>query len=284
MNINKLVLTVTVFCFAFVPYFESAIADEKMKPEELVAKHLDSLGNADARAKITSRMTSGPSQFVIRVGGTANLSGQAMLVASGAKFRLGIQFQTADYVGEDMAFDGNKVTAGFQPGGSRSPLSLFATVQSMPLKEGLVGGVLSTAWPLLHIDQSQPKLEYRGLKKIDGRQLHELGYRPRKGSTDLKTLLYFDPETFRHVRTRYQYEVAAMIGSRDNPNANQESYYSVTEEFDDFRTVDGLTLPRKYKLLFNAEGGKAALIQEWAVSFDRISHNPKLDDALFTIK
>ncbi|MEK7834461.1 MAG: hypothetical protein AAB401_25455, partial [Acidobacteriota bacterium] len=140
------------------------------------------------------------------------------------------------------------------------------------------------AWPLLKMDQTQPKLEYRGLKKIDGRQLHELGYRPRKGSTDLKTFLYFDPETFRHVRTRYQYEVAAMIGARENPNQNTESYFSVTEDFDNFRIVDGLTLPHKYKLQYSAESGRATLIQEWTVTLDRITHNPKLDDSLFTIK
>lgn len=281
---KKLIFTLSVFCLVSTPLFDWVSADEKMKPEELVAKHLDSIGNAEARAKASSRMTSGSAQFVFKIGGAANLTGQAMFVSSGAKFRFGMQFQTADYVGEDLAFDGNKATAGIQPQGGRSPLSLFANVQNMPMKEGLVGGVLSTAWPLLKMDQTQPKLEYRGLKKIDGRQLHELGYRPRKGSTDLKTFLYFDPETFRHVRTRYQYEVAAMIGARDNPNQNTESYFSVTEDFDNFRVVDGLTLPQKYRLQFSAESGKATSIQEWTVTFDRIAHNPKLDEALFTIK
>lgn len=281
---KKLTFAAFVLCLILAPFFDRVSADEKMKPEELVAKHLDSIGSAEARAKAPSRMASGSTQFVFKIGGAANLTGQAMFVSSGAKFRFGMQFQTADYVGEDLAFDGNKATAGMQPQGSRSPLSLFATVQSMPMKEGLVGGVLSTAWPLLKMDQTQPKLEYRGLKKIDGRQLHELGYRPRKGSTDLKTFLYFDTETFRHVRTKYQYEVAAMIGARDNPNQNQESYYSVTEDFDNFRTVQGLTLPHKYKLQFSAESGRATSIQEWTVAFDRIAHNPKLDEALFTIK
>lgn len=273
-----------VLGMALMPGSDLVSADEKMKPEELVAKHLDSIGSAEARGKAASRMASGPAQFFFRVGGAANLPGQAMFVSSGGKFRFGMQFQTNDYTGEDLAFDGTKATVGFLPQGRRSSLSLFATQQSMPLKEGLVGGVLSTAWPLLKMDQTQPKLEYRGLKKIDGRQLHELGYRPRKGSTDLKTFLYFDPETFRHVRTRYQFEISATIGARDNPNQNTESYYSVTEDFDDFRAVDSLTLPHKYKILFSAESGRATSIQEWTVTFARIAHNPKLDETLFTIK
>lgn len=281
---KKLIFALSVFCLTLVPLFVRVSADEKMKPEELVAKHLDSIGSAEARTKAAARVASGPSQFFVRIGGAASLPGKAMFVSSGAKFRLGMQFQAVDYVGEDLAYDGNKASAGIQPQGGRSPLSLFATVQSMPLKEGLLGGVLSTAWPLLKLDQSQPRLEYRGLKKIDGRHLHELGFRPRKGSTDLKTFLFFDPETFRHVRTRYQYEVAAMIGTRENSNQNQESYYSVTEDFDDFRAVESLTLPHKYKVQYNAQSGRATLIQEWTMTFDRISHNPKFDESVFTIK
>jgi len=281
---KKLVFVLFVVGLVIVPSPSVGSADEKLKPEELVARHLDAIGNADARAKAASRVASGSAQFTVRVGGVANLSGKAMFVSSGAKFRFGIMFQTPDYTGEDLAFDGNKATSGIQPQGRRSQVSMFAVQQSMPFREGLVGGVISTAWPLLKLADTQPKLEYRGLKKIDGRQLHELGYRPRKGSTDLKTFLYFDPETFRHVRTKYQYEIAAMIATPERSNANQEMFFAVTEDFDDFRPVDGLTLPHKYKLQYSAEGGRATTIQEWAVTFDRVAHNPKLDEALFTIK
>lgn len=266
------------------PVFDRVSADEKMKPEELVAKHLEAIGNPEAIAKAKLRVASGAAQMLMRIGGAANLPGQAMFVSSGVKFRFGMQFPAQDYPGEDMAFDGNKATAGFLQQGRRSPLALFVTQQSMPLKEGLIGGVISTAWPLLRMAEAQPKLEYRGLKKIDGRQLHEIGYRPRKGSTDLKTFLYFDAETFRHIRTRYQYEISAMIGARDNPNQNQESYFSVIEEFDDFRVVEGLTLPHKYKIQLSVEGGRGSLVHDWTVSFDKFSHKANLDDQLFTIK
>jgi len=43
-------------------------------------------------------------------------------------------------------------------------------VENVPLREGLLGGVLSAAWPLLRLAQQNPKLEYRGLKKMEGRQ------------------------------------------------------------------------------------------------------------------
>lgn len=284
MRTAGLFCTLLTLGLALMPAFDPALAQDKLKPEELVAKHLAAIGSADARAKVTSRTASGASSFIFRVGGAANLTGTAMFVSSGAKFRFGMQFPNPDYTGEDIAFNGNKAAAGLLPQGRRSAISLFVTQQPMPLKEGLIGGVLSTAWPLLRIEQSQPKLEYRGLKKIDGKQLHELGYRPRKGSTDLKTFLYFDPETSRHVRTRYQFEIAATVATREAPNSNPESYFSATEEFDDFRVEEGLMLPHKYKLQYSSEGRGPTAIQEWAVTFNRIAHNAKFDDQLFTVK
>src|SRR5262245_38423947 len=183
-----------------------------------------------------------------------------------------------------MAFDGARAATGLLPQGRRSNLSAFLSSQSLPLKEGLLGGTLSTAWPLLRMDQTQPKLEYRGLKKIEGRQLHEVGYRPRKGSGDLKVLLYFDPETFRHVRSKYSFEIGATIGTRENSNLNPERYYTLTEEFDDFQAVDGLTLPHKYKMQFSAEGGGGSTLHDWTVTVKNIEHNKKIDDPVFVIK
>jgi hypothetical protein len=258
--------------------------DKKLKPEELIARHLDSIGTAEARSKASTRVASGETKFIARLGGSANVDGQAMMVSSGAKLRFGIKLPLNDYPGEDIAFDGAKAAAGLLPQGRRSQLSAFFSSQNLPLNEGLIGGTLSTAWPLLRMDQTQPKLDYRGLKKVDGRQLHEVGYRPRKGSGDLKVSLFFDPETFRHVRTKYSYEIGAGIGTRENSNMNTETYYNLTEDFDDFLAVDGLTLPHKYKMQFSAEGRGGSALLDWAVTIKKIDHNTKIDDLIFVIK
>jgi hypothetical protein len=291
----------SIFCF-LTSTQSSPTQNKKLTSEELIARHLDSVGTAEARAKASSRIASGDSKFIARLGGSANVDGNAMMVSSGAKLRFGIRLPLNDYPGEDMAFDGAKAATGFLPQGRRSALSAFFNSQSLPLKEGLVGGTLSTAWPLLRLDQAQPKLDYRGLKKVDGRQLHELSYRPRKGSGDLKVSLYFDPETFRHVRTRYSFEIGATIGTRENPNQNAESYYSLTEDFDDFRVFDGLTLPHKYRLQLSVQGNSAAavinapatvqglpnnpasLLHDWTFMIKNIEHNQKIDDVVFVIK
>jgi hypothetical protein len=276
-------LSLTTFCF--LSSTQSAQAqDKKLTPEELIARHLDSIGVAEARSKASTRVASGETKFIARVGGSANVDGQAMMVSSGPKLRFGLKLPLNDYPGEDMAFDGAQAATGLLPQGRRSQLSAFLSSQNLPLKEGLIGGTLSTAWPLLRMDQTQPKLDYRGLKKVDGRQLHEVSYRPRKGSGDLKVSLFFDPETFRHVRTRYSFEVGATIGTRENSNMNTEIYYTLTEDFDDFRVVDGLTLPHKYKMQFSAEGRGASAVHDWTVTVKKIEHNTKLDDLIFVIK
>jgi hypothetical protein len=281
----SIIALVSLSTFCFISSTESPAAqDKKLTSEELIARHLDSVGTAEARSKASTRIASGETKFIARLGGSANVDGQAMMVSSGAKLRFGIKLPLNDYTGEDMAFDGAQAATGLLPQGRRSHLSAFLSSQNLPLKEGLVGGTLSTAWPLLRMDQTQPKLDYRGLKKVDGRQLHELNYRPRKGSGDLKVSLFFDPETFRHVRTRYSFEIGATIGTRENSNMNQESYFTLTEDFDEFREVDGLTLPHKYRMQFSAEGRAGSALQDWTVIIKKIEHNAKIDDVVFVIK
>src|SRR5258708_21716858 len=84
-------------------------------------------------------------------------------------------------------------------------------------KQGLMGGTLSSAWPLLDLTARGPLLEYVGTKKVDNRLLHELKYLPRGGS-DLKIALFFEQDTFRHVRTAYERGIAAPTGVRDHAN------------------------------------------------------------------
>jgi hypothetical protein len=284
LSIAFLLVSSLALSLASATHFDEVSAVQKLKPEDLVTKHLEAIGSADARDKITARVASGSANFAVNIGGAARLSGSSMLVSSGPRFRFGMRFPTPDYTGEDMGFDGQRAASALLPTGGRSPLSVFVSQQDAVLKEGLLGGVLSTAWPLLRLAQTQAKLDYRGLKKIDGKQLHELDYRPRKANAELKVLLYFDPTTFRHVRTRYSFEIGASIGTREASNVNPESYVSLTEEFDDFRVVDGLTLPHKYHLQYSAEGRGPTTIRDWTIAFDRLQHNPKFEDNVFTIK
>ena len=257
--------------------------DKKLTIEELIAHHLDSIGSAQARGFAKNRVVSGTVKLVSRVGTASNIDGQAAVASSGAKLRYSMRFPSPQYTGEQLAFDGTKTVLGHLPSGRRSPLSLYLEQQSLPLRDGLLGGSLSTGWAMLRLDQLKPRLDYKGLKKIDGRQLHEVSYRPEKGSTDLKVALFFDAATFQHVRTEYEFKVPARLGVGPNDSARlQEDYYKLVEDFDDFRAVDALMIPRKYRLQLQVQTSRGSNVFDWNVVIEQVLHNQALDEQMFS--
>ena len=165
---GAIIRAITLAMFAAGLSVTSSAQDKKLTPEDLIARHVESLGNREARDSARSRVLSGAVTLTMRVGGAGNLTGNAVMVSSGARLRFGMKFPAVEYPSEDVAFDGAKATTGNLPQGGRSRLSAFLSQQDAVLKEGLLGGVLSTAWPLLRLSEQQPRLEYRGLKKVEG--------------------------------------------------------------------------------------------------------------------
>ena len=257
--------------------------EKKLTLDELIAQHLDSIGSVQARAFPKNRVITGTVKLVNRIGEASTLDGDSAIASSGVKLRYSMRFPAPQYPGEQLGFDGSKVLTGFLPGGHRSDLSLYLEQQNAPLKEGLLGGTLSTAWTMLRLDQLKPRLEYKGLKKVEGRQLHEVSYRSQKGSPDLKVSLFFEAETFRHVRTEYEFKVPARLGSGPNDSARlQEDYYKLVEDFDDFRATDGLMVPRKYRLQLQVQTSRGSNLLDYNVAVEQVLHNQALDDQIFS--
>lgn len=257
--------------------------DKKLTIEELIAHHLDSIGSAQARGFPKNRIVSGTVKLIGRIGGASNLEGQAAVASSGSKLRYSIRFPAPEYPGEQLAFDGSKVQTGHLPSGRRSRLSLFLEQQDLPIRDGLLGGTLSTAWSMLRLDQLKPRLDYKGLKKVDGRNLHEVSYRPVKGSPSLKVALFFDAATFQHVRTEYEFQVPARLGNGPNDSARlQEDYYKLVEDFDDFRAADALMIPRKYRLQLRVQTSSETNMFDWNFVIEQVLHNQALDEKIFS--
>jgi hypothetical protein len=263
----------------------ASIADEKPSVEQLLARHLDSIGTAEARGAVKTRYVGGSVKLIARIGRAATLDGKGGIASQIPKLRYTMRFTAPEYPAEQMAYDGHKVATSFLPQGQRSNLSMFLDQQTAPLQDGLLCGTLSASWALLRTAELQPKLEYKGKTKVEGRELHKMSYRPRKGSPDLRTNIYFDPATMRHVRTEYQFEIGARIGTGPNAsNAVQESYYLLTEEFDDFRQVEGLTLPHRYRMQLSVNTSRGAILYDWTMTVEQISHRETFDDQTFTLK
>jgi len=286
-----------------------------LKPEEIVAKHLDSIGTSSARAAKT-RVVEGPVTYRILVGGAGNLDGKSVLVSQNQKLHFMMKLNNNLYHGEQFIFDGDRDEISFSTAKqTRSQFGEFVRVQDVVLREGLLGGVLSTAWPLYNLDTRKAKLSYEGMKKIDGKDLYQLRYKPKK-STDADILLYFDPTTFRHVETVYTIRVRAQLGNIDPQIANavpantgdigpvppptggvvgetnetatarqQETRYRLEERFSDFEAFNGLTLPTHYTIQFSQElGNGRTTVSEWAIVASQIQSGVGVDERNFQVK
>jgi hypothetical protein len=259
----------------------SSARQEKLKPEQLIAKHLESIGASEKLKEVKTRSTAGATHVDFRVGGQASLNGQGNIVSEANAVRAGFNFPALEYPGEQLGFDGEKVMVGQVSPGNRSPLGRFLYENEVLLREGLLFGSLSTSWALLTTGQRQPKLNLSGVKKIGGRSLYEMKYEAKKGKGNVQATLYFDSETFRHVRSQFKVELADSRMQRISDSAELERY-TLIEEFDQFKPVDGLTLPHAYKLDFSIDAPRGGFVGSWTFAVNEIAHNQAIDRQIFT--
>jgi hypothetical protein len=298
---------------------DRAQASSPTNAEELVAQHLDSIATPEVRAGIKTRVAQGPVEFRIMVGGAGVLDGKAVLVSEGQKLQFMMKLPNNQYRGEQFVFDGEKDKVAFSGAQqTRSSVGNFVFVQDAVVREGLIGGTLSTAWPLLDLNERKAKLTFEGLKKIDGQDLYALRYHPHKNS-DLEINLYFDPQTYRHVETTYSYSTTASLtgqssaitaaaangeapvaagapglgngspAAQPSPETAQArlfpNRYRLTEKFSDFKTVEGVTLPTRDNIQFSQElqNGHTTL-WEWDLKDLNVSNNMQVDPKNFEVK
>ena len=157
------------------------LSADKMKPEDVVAKHLESIGSAKARESVKTRIIAGTSQVIFRTAPAGQAIGRAVLASEGSKSLLGMSFPSPVYPREQFGFNGGSFMAAFVTPGVRSVLGNFLMTNDVTFRQGLIGGTLSTAWPLLDVGSRNAQLEYIGTRKIDDQTLHELRYLPRGG-------------------------------------------------------------------------------------------------------
>lgn len=268
-----------------------ARADDKLKPEELVAKHLDSIGTTEARAKVNGTRIKGTASVGVRLCGEGQVDGEVLMASLDSANLINMNFGAGVYSQEALRFDGKKFGTGYLKPGSRTCLAQFFLENEVLFKEGLVGGVLSESWPLLNVVERNPKLEYSGLKKVGDKQLHAMKYAPRKGS-DLKITLYFDSQTFQHVRTEYSRTVypneqrrIAGGGPGLPPAQNQQASptrIDAYEEFADFKEESGLNLPHTYKFHLQIQSEVRPAVVDWVFNLNSYSFASPLDAAEFT--
>jgi hypothetical protein len=265
--------------------------EQKLKSEDVVQKHLDSIGSAQKRAAIKTRSITGGARMKVEVGAQGPaaqglVAGTLALASSGSKYKIALPFNYVDYWGEQFVYNGAKAQVAFSYTQQRAPLADFIFRYDMVLQEGLFGGVLSTAWPFLELGAKQPRLEYTGLKTVGGEHFHVLTYRRKKGQADMRIELFFEAETFRHVRTAYNmqmlYESSAGVLDKQQ-RQEQPTVYRLEEYFSGFEEFDGITLPTRWNILFERSASNRTSQWEYAVVVSKVVHNQPLADAAFTL-
>ncbi len=316
MNLS---MAIALGVFLSLAWSANSIAKGKdPTPEEVVAAHVKSIGTPELLASIKNRGMSGQTSVEFVQGGVGTLAGQCMVISSGRSLSIILQYGGVDYPKEYFAYDGADVEVATINPGQRSPLGDFIFRYKGLMKEGLLGGIWSLGWPLLDIEKRDPSLKYTSTK-IDGRELHVIDYTPKGGLNNIKVKMFFEPDTFRHVRTEYMLRVEGeqalqagqtvtrgvpssaglSSGQRGGPATRDAgiqdmigySYYRLVEKFDNFKEIKfkdaggsetrSLVLPQSYALEYSVEGQGSSFLGHWKLIADQWMQNGKIDPSVF---
>lgn len=267
------------FSTLFLLVLSVSVFSQKIKPEEILAKHLDSIGTSAIRAANKNRIIVGDADIRFITPKNIPVVGRLVLASAGGKNFWGVVSNSINYPSEKFSFDGKTPKVSFVKDGRRSVLGNFVVSNDIVLEESLLCGTLSTSWALLNMEGKKVKLTSEGTKKIDGKEVYAIGYGAK---SDFDITLYFDKETFRHVRTEYKRISSATIGVNPAQSSRfNETRLKVTEDFSDFKTEKGLTLPHTYRLNYSTFGQNSTTEIQWYFVLNEFAFNQNLADGTF---
>lgn len=262
--------------------FGSIIKGQDLKVEEIISKHLDSIAPKEQRDLIKNRMAFGLSEFESKLP-SRKTGGKVVIISEGNNVYFVSSFLTENYPYEKIGFFAGKVDIPFVVLGTRSPLGMFISDHHKSLSDGIFTGSISTNWNLLNT-QKRGTLATAGTKKINGRKAYVLNYYESGNSASFTTKLFFDAETFRHIRTEYR----DVISPKDAKFGvlGEESTTGIetilTEEFSEFKNANGLTLPHLYKIYYMTASNNGVFEYNWNFKISLYEFNRKYAPDFFS--
>ena len=251
-----------------------SVFSQKLTPEDILAKHLDSIATVAVRSANKTRIMVGDADIRFITTKNIPVAGRLVLASAGNKNFFGLVTNSTNYESERFSYDGKKAKVSIVKNGNRSVLGNFVLSNDILLEDGLLGGTLSTSWALLDMGNKKAKLTSEGTKKIDGKEVYALGYAAK---SDVTITLYFDKETFRHVRSEYKRTASAAIGTSPDQSVRfNETRFKVTEDFSDFKTEKGITLPHNYRINYSIIGQNGTTEIQWNFILNEFAFNQNL--------
>jgi hypothetical protein len=276
------VLSMIVLFLLFQAFrFESVCAkDKKPTAEEIVAKHIESIGSPEKLAAVKSRtiygivaarMPFGTVPEILPEPGTRKDPSNFLFASTESQMGMVMKFYNLSYTGEHLAFDGKDATISITKNGKRSEFADFVARYDGVMRDGFLSGTLSASWPLLHIQEGKYRLNYDQIN-AGGKKFHQITCTPKdkKHLHDLVVRLIFEFDTYRHVMTEYV------------QNTGTFNMIMFLERFGNFKEVDGLMLPHSYSA--QEANGTDITAARWSVEAKQISHGEPIEPQLFHAK
>lgn len=268
--------------FVFVTFlFILTSKAQELRLEEVVSNHTNSIGKSDKRKELKNMVLLGMSEFHSKMPERKSV-GKVAIVSDASNLLVISSFLAESYPYEKIGIFDSKINIPFVNAGVRSPLGDFLWEHPGILKSGLFSGSMSLQWSFLEDYSKRGKLSLAGTKKIDGKKTHVIEYYPQGSSESLKIRLFFDAETFQHIRSEYREEYSGKQATFGQLGQVNGYVMQLTETYKDFKTQNDITLPTNYKVQYMGSSSKGTFEYEWIFKLNEIKFNQPLKEGFFT--
>ncbi len=275
--LSRYLLLLGLFLVAILPGLGQSLTAER-----ILEKNLDAIAPITLRQQLKTLFAGGVSAFTSKIP-IVKGGGRVVVISDADDLYFLMSLNSKEYPFEKIGMFGEKVDLPFITAGQRSVLGAFLNEHPRILSNNLFCGSMSMRWISKLQADKDIKLKTNGTKKINGRESYLVdAFLPGMGSDEFSIRLFFDSSTFQHVRTEYHRTI--RIGQISVGKANQltDAQNDLVEEFSDFRSLQGFTLPYNYKVTFKSNSNSQEYESVWGIRVANYYYNQKLASDFFT--
>ena len=259
-----------------------AVSAQDLSAEQVIEKHLAAVGTPQARAAAENHLAAGVSGFASKLP-ARKTEGKVVIVSQGNDLMLLVSLASKEYPFEKIGYFNGKTSLPYVSAGDRSPLGAFVNDHPSMLSDSLLTGAISKTWVFYKGGDLKGRIKSSGTKKIDGRKVYAIDFFPlSNASTEYTVKLFFDAETFDHVRTEYRHVIAPDMDKFGQLGRQAGTKLSVVEDFGNFKTTEGLRLPHLYNIHYQTDSNRGVYEWDWVFNIANYYFHQKLEPGFFS--